>query len=106
MIWIDPDDNEITDSDTSGYLVDQGNYDSGAKVSTLTIEQSKLATLATGSEYKCKVKSAFYPIHSPEVVKEMTLNFIGLSKFLLLFAHFFLVISSLYAHSSIVGIPG
>ena len=81
MIWIDPDDNEISDSDNTNYLIDQGDYDFGAKVSTLTIKQAKLATLATGSVYKCKIKSALYPTHSPDVVKEMTLTFLGLSKF-------------------------
>ena len=82
VIWIDPDNNEISDSDTNNYVIDQGSYVFGNKVSTLTIKQTKLGTIATGSVYKCKVKSALYPTYSPDVVKEMTLTFLGLSKFL------------------------
>ena len=81
VTWIDPDDNEISDFETNNYVIDQGSYAFGSKVSTLTIKQTKLATIATGSVYKCKVTSALYPTYSPDVVKEMTLTFLGLSKF-------------------------
>ena len=80
VTWIDPDNNEISDSDTNNYVIDQGSYVFGNKVSTLTIKETKLGTIATGSVYKCKVKSALYPTYSPDVVKEMTLTFLGLSK--------------------------
>ena len=80
MIWVDPDDIEISESDANNYLIDQGNFFLGNKVSTLTIKQRKLITIASGSAFKCKVKSALYPTHSPDVVKEMTLTFLGFSK--------------------------
>ena len=81
VIWIDPDDIEISDSDTNNYVIDQGNFVGGSKESTLTIKQVKVATLATGSVYKCKVQSALYPTYSSDVVKDMTLTFLGFSKY-------------------------
>ena len=80
VTWIDPDNNEISDSDTNNYVINQGTFVFGSKASTLTIKQAKLATLATGSVYKCTLKSSLYPTYSPDVVKESTLTFLGLSK--------------------------
>ena len=87
VTWIDPDNNEISTTDTDNYVIDQGTYDSGSKESILTIKQSKLETLSSPSIYKCQLKSARYPTHSPVVVKEMTLTIIGLSTFVNHFVH-------------------
>ena len=76
--WIDPDDNEISDSDSSNYVVDQGAYVFGSKASTLTIKQTVLAALPSSSVFKCKLKSSAYSSYSPEVVKEMTLTLLQL----------------------------
>ena len=78
VTWIGPDDNEISSSDSSNYAIEQGNYDAGDKISTLTIKLAKVATLSLESVFKCKLKSAIYPTHSPDVVKEMTLTFLEL----------------------------
>ena len=80
VTWIDPDGNEISDSDTNNYVVDQGNFVFGNKASTLTIKTSKLAALSSGDLFKCKLKSALYPIHSPEEVKQMTLTLLTFGK--------------------------
>ena len=80
VVWVDPDNNDISDSDTNNYVIDQGTFVFGSKASTLTIKQTKLTTLATGSVYKCTLKSSLYPTYSPDVVKESTLTFLGLSK--------------------------
>ena len=82
VTWIGPDNNEISDSDASNYVIDQGSEFFGNKVSTLTITTAKLATLSSGDIFKCKLKSARYPADSPEVVKEMTLTLLSLSKLL------------------------
>ena len=34
IIWIGPDSNEISDSETNNYVIDQGSYLSGSKTST------------------------------------------------------------------------
>ena len=78
VTWIGPDDNEISSSDSSNYAIEQGNYDAGDKISTLTIKLAKVATLSLESVFKCKLKSAIYPTHSPDVEKEMTLTFLEL----------------------------
>ena len=78
VTWIGPDNNEISSSDSSNYVVEQGNYDAGDKISTLTIKLAKVATLSLESVFKCKLKSAIYPTHSPDVEKEMTLTFLEL----------------------------
>ena len=83
VTWIDPDNNEISTTDTNNYVIDQGTYDSGSKDSILTIKQSKLETLPASSIFKCQLKSTLYPTFSPDVVKEMTLTLIGLGKLLL-----------------------
>ena len=80
VTWIDSDNNEIPDTDTNNYVVDQGTFIFGSKASTLTIKQSKLQTLPSSSIFKCELKSSRYPTYSPDVVKEMTLTLIGLSK--------------------------
>ena len=78
ITWIDPDNNEISTSDTNNYVIDQGTFVFGNKASTLTIKTSKLAVLSSGDLFKCKLKSALYPDDSPDVVKEMTLTLLTL----------------------------
>ena len=77
VTWIGPDNNEISDSDTSNYVVDQGSYSLGSKSSTLTIKTVKLQSLSSSSIFKCQLKSALFPTFSPEVVNEMTLTLLG-----------------------------
>ena len=79
--WIGPDESEILVSDTTRYVIDQGIYVFGSKASTLTIKQSVISTLSVTSEYKCKIKSARYPTHSPDVIKQMTLTLLQLGNF-------------------------
>ena len=71
VTWIDPDNNEILVTDTSNYVISQGTYLAGSKVSTLTIKTAKFASLSSGDVFKCKLKSAEYPDDSPDVVKEI-----------------------------------
>ena len=80
VTWIDPDNNEISASDSNNYVIDQGNYVFGSKASTLTIKTAKLAVLSSGDVFKCKLKSAQYPDDSPDVVKAMTLTLLTLGK--------------------------
>ena len=80
ITWIDPDNNEISNSDSDNYVVDQGNYVFGNKASTLTIKTAKLAVLSSGDLFKCKLKSALYPDDSPDVIEEMTLTLLSLGK--------------------------
>lgn len=80
VTWVDPDDNDILTTDTTNYNVEQGNFQSGSKESTLVIQVVKLQTLASSSIFKCKLKSSLYPAYSPEIVKSMTLTVTGLSK--------------------------
>ena len=81
VTWTGPDDNEISASDTNNYIISQGSYLVGSKSSSLTIKTGKLSTLSTTSVFKCKLKSAFYPTHSPDVIKEMTLTLLTLGMF-------------------------
>ena len=78
--WVDPDNNQISESDTNNYVIDQGSYVFGSKQSTLTIKQAKLGNLAASSIFKCRLTSSRYPTFSPSVEKSMTLTLIGLSK--------------------------
>ena len=78
VTWIDPDDNEILDTDTDNYVIDQGSYSLGSKSATLLIKTAKLATLTSGDTFKCKLKSTFHATFSPEVVKEMVLTLLTL----------------------------
>ena len=80
VTWIGPDNNEISDSDTNNYVIDQGNYIFESIATTLTIKTAKFASLSSGDVFKCKLKSARYPNDSPEVVKEMTLTLLSLGK--------------------------
>ena len=80
IIWIGPDSNEISDSETNNYVIDQGSYLSGSKTSTLTIKAATFAFLSTGDEFKCKLKSAFYPTDSPEIKKNMALKLLSLGE--------------------------
>ena len=82
VTWIDPDDNEISDSDSSNYEIDQGLFGIGFKTSELTIKAAKLAVLTSDSVYKCKLKSSLYPVNSPDVVKEMRLTLLDFGKYL------------------------
>ena len=80
ITWIDPDNNEISDSDDEDYVINQGSYVFGSKASTLTIKTAKFADLSSGDVFKCIIKSARYPTNSPEVVKDMTLTLLSLSE--------------------------
>ena len=80
MSWVDPDNNEISNTDTNNYVIDQGTFVLGNKVATLTIKQAKVITLSSGSVFKCQLKSAVYPTFSPTVVKEISFSFLGLGK--------------------------
>ena len=82
ITWIGPDDNEISNSDTSNYVISQSAYQVGSKSSFLTIKTGKLSTLSVASVFKCKLKSAAYPTDSPEVVKAMTLTLLALGMLL------------------------
>jgi hypothetical protein len=85
LTWIGPDNIEISDTDSNDYIIDQGRYVVGSQVSTLTIKTAKFASLSSGDVFKCKLKSGFYPIDSPEVVKETVLALLtlGLHKYLI-----------------------
>ena len=76
VTWIGPDNLEISELDTDNYVINQGDYFSGNKAATLTVTAAKMATLSSGSVFKCKLKSSLYPTHSPDVVKEMELSFL------------------------------
>ena len=80
VTWIDPNNNEISESDTNNYVIDQGSYVFGNKASTLTIKTAKLAVLSSGDVFKCKLKSALYPDDSPDVVNDMTLTLLKFGK--------------------------
>ena len=81
ITWINPDNVEISDSDTDNYVIDQGTFVFGRKASTLTIKQQVLQSLPETSVYKCKVKSSAYPEFSVESVNEMTLTLLELGQF-------------------------
>ena len=74
IVWIGPDNNEISTEDTAEYVIEPGVYLFENTFSFLTIKAGKLASLPSPSIFKCKVKSSFYPTYSPEVVKEMSLT--------------------------------
>ena len=80
VTWIDPENNEIPDSDTSDYVIDQGTYVFGSKASTLTIKTDKINSLSSGDTFKCKLRSAQFSTYSPDVVKEMALTVLTLGK--------------------------
>ena len=80
VTWIDPDDNDISNTDTDNYVIDQGSFVFGIKSATLTITTAKLATLTSGDTFKCKLKSTLYASYSPDVEKEMTLTLLELGK--------------------------
>ena len=80
ITWIDPDNNEISESDTDNYEIGQGSYVFFSKASTLTIKPLVLESLPTTSVFKCKLMSAAYPEFSPDVVNEMTLTLLKLGK--------------------------
>ena len=78
IVWVGPDNNPISDTDTDNYVIGPGEFDSGAKTSTLIIKVAKLDTLTTGSVFKCQIKSTQYSTYSPEVINDMTLTFLTL----------------------------
>ena len=80
VTWIDPDNNEILDSDTNNYDITQGSFIFGSKASTLTIKTAKFASLSSEDVFKCKLKSALYPNDSPVAMKEMVLTLLTLGK--------------------------
>ena len=75
VTWIGPDNLEISESDTENYIINQGEFIFENKAATLTVTAAKMATLSSGSVFKCKLRSSLYPTHSPDVVKEMELSF-------------------------------
>ena len=79
VTWIGPDENQISQFDTSNYVVDQGNFLDGNKESTLLIKLLKMQSLSSSSNFKCQLKSALYPTYSPVVQKQMTLTVLTLS---------------------------
>ena len=81
ITWINPDNVEISDSDTENYIINQGTFVFGRKSSTLTIKQQVLQSLPETSVYKCKVKSSAYPEYSSESVNEITLTLLELGEF-------------------------
>lgn len=81
VTWIKPDNNEISDSDTENYVIDQGTFAFGRKASTLTIKQQVLSLLPETSVYKCKLKSSAFPEYSLESVNSMTLTLLVLGKY-------------------------
>ena len=80
VTWIDPNGDEILESDTSNYVIDQGSFVFFTKASTLTIKQSAFESLPKSSIFKCKLKSAAYAEFSPEVINEMTLTLLELGE--------------------------
>ena len=78
VTWIDPDNNDITNTDTTNYVINQGTFIFGSKAATLTITTAKIATLTSGDRFRCRVKSTLYATYSSDVVKEMTLSFLTL----------------------------
>lgn len=82
VTWIGPDNQDVTVSDPSSYIVKQGNFESNGKESTLTIDADKFLSLRSGDVFKCTLRSSLYP-DSPEMVKEMTLTLLRLCGLLL-----------------------
>ena len=80
ITWIDPDNIKITNSDSNGYIVDQGEFISGGKTSTLTIKAAKFASLSSGNLFKCSLKSSLYPAHSPAVAMARSIILLTLGK--------------------------
>jgi hypothetical protein len=72
--WFDPNNQEISDTDTTNYLLNEGNFIDGNKEYFLTIKKVVMKTLAGTSIWKCQLKSALYPDHSPEALRQMTLT--------------------------------
>ena len=80
ITWIDPDNSEISNTDTNNYDINQGTFITGSKTSTLTIKTAKISGLTSGDIFKCKLKSALYSTYSPDVIKEMALTLLVLGK--------------------------
>ena len=84
VTWIDPDNNDITNTDTTNYIINQGTFVFGSKAATLTITTAKISMLTSGDRFRCRVKSTLYATYSSDVVKEMTLSFLTLGNILCL----------------------
>ena len=80
VTWIDPDNNEISNSDTNNYVISQGIFIFGSKAPTLTFTTARIAALTSGDTFKCELRSALYSVHSPDVVKSMALSFLTLGR--------------------------
>ena len=80
VTWIGPDNQEIPTDDTDNYVISQGFFFLNTKTSTLTIKTAKLADLTSGDTFKCKLRSSFYPVNSPDVVKQMSLTLLTLGR--------------------------
>ena len=78
--WIDPDNNEISTSDTNNYVIDQGTFSLGNKESTLTVKADQFNRLETGDVFKCSLKSSLFPTYSPDVINDMIVTLLSLSK--------------------------
>ena len=87
IVWIGPDNIEISAEDTTEYVIEPGFYLFGSTYSLLTIKVGKLEALPTSSTYKCQVKSSVYPAYSPAVVEEMSLTKLSFGKL-----HFILLV--------------
>lgn len=74
VTWIGPDNQDIPTTDTTEYVISQGVFTSGSKESTLEIKLTTLQSLQSPAVFGCKLRSALYPDHSPEVIKQMTLS--------------------------------
>ena len=63
VTWVDADGNDIDESDTTNYAVDQGkaSLNGGSQTTQLTIKKSKLISLTSPSTFKCSVTSGEYP---------------------------------------------
>ena len=79
--WLDPDNNVISNSDSSNYAISVSSaFSGGSKESTLTIYKNKLGTLSGSVGYTCKLKSAQYT-SSPDVTKTATLTILEFGKY-------------------------
>ena len=79
ITWVGPDENDIENTDTTNYVINDGSYDSGSVSPTLTIKKVKLDALSTDSVFKCKLTSALYS-DSEVSISQMTLTKLTLGK--------------------------
>ena len=84
VVWIDPQNNLISASDTSNYIINQGSVLNGNQTTTLTIKTPILSLMTSQQLYKCRVKSQQYPTSSPDIEKNITLDPLTLGWFLMI----------------------